>query len=92
MTGSSSEMPPKTALMERCAMSGTNAPKGTWIKELEGKLFLINFGEENYELIFELPEGTTLAMGQFKIDRSKAPVQIDLKLADGIGKRGGQVQ
>jgi len=73
-------------------MNATETVEGTWIRKINGKLFLINFNEENFELIFELSVGTSLSMGQFSIDTTKTPAQLDLTLTDGIGKNGDRLR
>jgi hypothetical protein len=67
-------------------MPVAQALEGTWITKVAGRLFLINLSKDNFELIFELPEGTSMSMGKFALDATKTPWQMDLTLTDGIGK------
>jgi len=69
-----------------------SAIEGTWITKVSGKLFLLNFSGETFVLVFELPQGTSLSMGTFTLDATKAPAQIDLTLTDGIGKNGDRLR
>jgi hypothetical protein len=73
-------------------MSTTETLEGVWITKINGKLFLMNLSGDDFELVFELPQGTSLSMGKFAVDRAKRPVQIDLTLTDGIGKNGDRLR
>lgn len=69
-----------------------SAIEGAWMSRISGKLFLLNFTGETFALLFELPQGTSLSVGTFTLDATKNPVQIDLKLTDGIGKNGDRLR
>jgi uncharacterized protein (TIGR03067 family) len=60
--------------------------KGTWIRELNGKTFLVLFNGERFATIFEFPEGTTTTSGTIAIDPAKEPKHMDWKFAAGTGR------
>jgi uncharacterized protein (TIGR03067 family) len=60
--------------------------KGTWIGELDGKTFIVNFNGEKFATIFEFAEGTTTTSGAITIDPTKKPKHMDWKFADGTGR------
>jgi len=70
----------------------TDALDGAWITRIAGKLFFANFSGEAFSLVFELPQGASISMGVFTVDRSRSPAAIDLKLTDGIGKNGDRLR
>ncbi len=73
-------------------MTTAKTLEGAWITKIDGKLFLMNFSGDNFELVFQLPQGTSLSMGTFAVDQAKRPAQIDLTLTDGIGKNGDRLR
>jgi uncharacterized protein (TIGR03067 family) len=60
--------------------------KGTWVRELNGKTFLVNFNGERFATIFEFPEGTATTSGTITIDPTQKPKQMDWKFVDGTGR------
>jgi hypothetical protein len=50
----------------------------------------MNFSGDDFQLVFQLPQGTSLSMGKFTLDRAQA-AQIDLTLTDGVGKNGDRL-
>lgn len=54
-------------------MTATNTLDGAWITKISGKLFFFNFSGKTFELVFELPQGTSLSMGTFTVDATKTP-------------------
>jgi hypothetical protein len=72
-------------------MSTAETFEGAWVTKINRKLFLMNFSGDNFELVFQLPQGTSLSMGKFAVDQAKRPAQIDLTLTDGIGKNGDRL-
>jgi hypothetical protein len=73
-------------------MATQQAMDGTSIRRLGGKLFLTNFGGEDFVFVYEFPEGTGLTKGQFTIDATTEPAQITLSFTDGIGKNGDRLR
>jgi uncharacterized protein (TIGR03067 family) len=59
--------------------------KGTWVRELDGKTFILLFNGENYALINEFTPERATATGTVTIDPTKKPRRIDIKVADGTG-------
>jgi|SRR6516225_12072814 uncharacterized protein (TIGR03067 family) len=60
--------------------------KGTWIRELDGKTYIVNFNGEKFATIFEFAEGTSTTSGTITIDTSKNPKHMDWKFAEGTGR------
>jgi uncharacterized protein (TIGR03067 family) len=60
--------------------------KGTWVRELDGKTYIVNFNGEKFATIFEFAEGTTTTSGTITIDPTKKPKHMDWKFADGTGR------
>jgi hypothetical protein len=73
-------------------MNTAETLEGTWVTKINGKLFLMNFSADEFELVFQLPQATSMSMGKFVVDQSKQPAQIDLTLTDGIGKTGDRLR
>jgi uncharacterized protein (TIGR03067 family) len=73
-------------------MNTAESLDGAWVAKIDGKLFLLNFSGDAFELVFQLPQGTSLSMGTFTVDQAKRPAQIDLMLTDGIGKNGDRLK
>jgi uncharacterized protein (TIGR03067 family) len=60
--------------------------KGTWVGELNGKTYIVNFNGDKFATIFEFAEGTTTTSGTITIDPTKKPKHMDWKFADGTGR------
>jgi uncharacterized protein (TIGR03067 family) len=60
--------------------------KGTWIRELNGKTYIVNFNGEKFATIFEFAEGTTTSSGTITIDPTRKPKHMDWKFAAGTGR------
>jgi uncharacterized protein (TIGR03067 family) len=60
--------------------------KGTWVTELNGKTYIVNFNGEKFATIFEFDEGTTTTSGTITIDPAKKPKHMDWKFAEGTGR------
>jgi uncharacterized protein (TIGR03067 family) len=60
--------------------------KGTWLGELNGKTYIVNFNGEKFATIFEFAEGTTTTSGTIAIDSNQKPKHMDWKFADGTGR------
>ena len=60
--------------------------KGTWVRELNGKTFLVNFNGERFATIFEFPEGTATTSGTITIDPARKPRHMDWKFTAGTGR------
>jgi uncharacterized protein (TIGR03067 family) len=60
--------------------------KGTWIRELDGKTYIVTFNGEKFATIFEFAEGTTTTSGTITIDPTKKPKPMDWKFAEGTGR------
>jgi uncharacterized protein (TIGR03067 family) len=60
--------------------------KGTWIGELDGRTYIVNFNGEKFATIFEFAEGTTTTSGTITIDPTKKPNHMDWKFAEGTGR------
>jgi uncharacterized protein (TIGR03067 family) len=60
--------------------------KGTWVRELNGKTYIVHFNGEKFATIFEFAEGTTTTSGTLTITPSKKPKHMDWKFADGTGR------
>jgi uncharacterized protein (TIGR03067 family) len=60
--------------------------KGTWVRELDGKTYIVHFNGEKFATIFEFPEGTTTTSGTITIDPTRKPKQMDWTFATGTGR------
>jgi uncharacterized protein (TIGR03067 family) len=60
--------------------------KGVWVRELDGKTFIVTFNGEKFATIFEFAEGTTTTSGTITIDPGKKPKHMDWKFAEGTGR------
>jgi uncharacterized protein (TIGR03067 family) len=60
--------------------------KGTWVGELNGKTYIINFNGEKFATIFEFAEGTTTASGTITVDPTQAPRHMDWAFAEATGR------
>jgi uncharacterized protein (TIGR03067 family) len=60
--------------------------KGTWVRELDGRTYVVNFTGEKFATIFEFAEGTTTTSGTITIDPTKKPQHMDWKFAAGTGR------
>ena len=65
--------------------------EGAWIAKIDGRLFFLNLGAAVFDLVFELPAGTSLTMGEYDVDLRVSPAQLNLRLSDGIGKNGDRL-
>jgi hypothetical protein len=73
-------------------MSTAGTIEGTWISKINGKLFLINFSGEDFQLVFQLPKGTSISTGKFTVNYANRPTHIDFTVTDGIGKDGDRLR
>jgi len=60
--------------------------KGTWVRELDGKTYIVNFNGEKFATIFEFAEGTTTTSGTITIAPTRKPKHMDWKFAAGTGR------
>ena len=60
--------------------------KGTWVRELNGKTYIVNFNGDKFATIFEFAEGTSTTSGTITIDPSRNPNHMDWKFAAGTGR------
>src|SRR5262249_32086432 len=60
--------------------------KGTWVRELDGKTYIVTFNGEKFATIFEFGEGTTTTSGTITIDPTQKPKHMDWKFAAGTGR------
>jgi len=60
--------------------------KGTWVRELDGRTYVVTFNGEKFATIFEFPEGTATTSGTISIDPTGAPKHMDWKFAEGTGR------
>jgi uncharacterized protein (TIGR03067 family) len=60
--------------------------KGTWVRELDGKTFIVHFNGEKFATIFEFAEGTATTSGTITIDPTNKPKHMDWKFVDGTGR------
>jgi hypothetical protein len=74
------------------AMFNAHQIEGAWIAKIDGRLFFLNLGNTVFGLIFELPAGTSLSMGEYDVDLRASPAQLNLRLTDGIGKNGDRLR
>jgi uncharacterized protein (TIGR03067 family) len=60
--------------------------KGTWVRELDGRTYVVTFNGEKFATIFELAEGTATTSGTITIDPARTPKHMDWKFVDGTGR------
>jgi uncharacterized protein (TIGR03067 family) len=60
--------------------------KGTWIRVLNDKTYIVTFNGNKFATIFEFAEGTTTTSGTISIDPSKKPNRMEWKFAAGTGR------
>jgi uncharacterized protein (TIGR03067 family) len=60
--------------------------KGTWVRELDGKTYIVHFNGEKFATIFEFAEGTTTTSGAITIDPTGKLKHMDWKFAEGTGR------
>ena len=60
--------------------------KGTWVRVLDGKTYIVNFNGEKFATIFEYADGPSTTSGTITIDPSKSPNHMDWKFAEGTGR------
>jgi uncharacterized protein (TIGR03067 family) len=60
--------------------------KGTWVRVLDGRTYVLNFDGEKFAEIFEFPEGTSTTSGTIAIDAAKKPRHMDWTFAAGTGR------
>jgi uncharacterized protein (TIGR03067 family) len=60
--------------------------KGTWVRELGGKTYIVTFNGEKFATIFEFADGTTTTSGTITIDPTRKPKHMDWKFAAGTGR------
>ena len=60
--------------------------KGTWVREMNGKTYIVTFNGEKFATIFEFAEGTTTTSGTITIDPAKEPKHMDWNFAAGTGR------
>jgi uncharacterized protein (TIGR03067 family) len=60
--------------------------KGTWVRVLNGKTYIVTFNGKKFATIFEFAEGTTTSSGTITIDPTRKPKHMDWKFAAGTGR------
>jgi uncharacterized protein (TIGR03067 family) len=60
--------------------------KGTWVRVLDGKTYVVNFNGETFAEIFEFADGTSTTSGTITLDPTTRPHQMDWKFAAGTGR------
>src|SRR5262249_50420249 len=60
--------------------------KGTWVRELGGKTYIVTFNGEKFATIFEFAECTTTTSGTITLDPARSPKHMDWKFAEGTGR------
>jgi uncharacterized protein (TIGR03067 family) len=60
--------------------------KGTWVRELDGKTYIVHFNGEKFATIFEFAEGTTTTAGTITLDPTAALKHMDWAFAEGTGR------
>jgi len=60
--------------------------KGTWVRELDGRTYIVTFNGEKFATIFEFAEGTATTSGMITVDPSKEPKHMDWMFAVGTGR------
>ncbi len=60
--------------------------KGTWVRVLDGKTYIVTFNGESFATIFEYADGPSTTSGTVAIDPSKSPNHMDWKFAQGTGR------
>jgi len=60
--------------------------KGTWIRVLDGRTYVVNFDGDKFAEMFEFPGGTSTTSGTITIDPSKSPKQMDWKFVEATGR------
>ena len=66
--------------------NGLAGLKGTWVRELDGRTYVVTFNGDKFAIILEFPEGTATASGTITIDPSKSPKQMDWKFVEATGR------
>ena len=63
--------------------------KGTWVRELNGKTYVISFDGDKFATRFEFVKGIiSTSSGTIAIDPRKKPKQMDCKFAEGEKLKG----
>jgi len=60
--------------------------QGTWVRELNGKTYVVNFNGDRFTTMFEFAEGSSAASGTITIDPTRKPGHMDWKFVDGTGR------
>jgi uncharacterized protein (TIGR03067 family) len=60
--------------------------KGTWIRVLDGRTYVVNFDGDKFAEIFEFPGGTSTTSGTITIDPTSKPRHMDWKFTAGTGR------
>ena len=60
--------------------------KGTWVRVLDGKTYIVTFNGEKFATIFEFAEGTTTSSGTITIDPARKPKHMGWKFAAATGR------
>jgi uncharacterized protein (TIGR03067 family) len=60
--------------------------KGTWIRVLDGKTYIVNFNGEKFATLFEFADGTSTSSGTFAIDPTRKPKHMDWMFTAGTGR------
>ena len=60
--------------------------KGTWVRVLDGRTYVLNFDGDKFAEMFEFPGGTSTTSGTITIDPARTPKHMDWKFVDGTGR------
>jgi uncharacterized protein (TIGR03067 family) len=60
--------------------------KGTWIGELDGRTYIVNFNGEKFATLFEFAEGTSTSSGTITVDPARNPKHMDWTFAAATGR------
>jgi uncharacterized protein (TIGR03067 family) len=84
-------------VLAACAVSGGRARgedakgdlaklKGTWVRVLDGKTYIVHFNGDKFATIFEFPDGTATASGTITTDPAAKVKHMDWKFTAGTGR------
>jgi uncharacterized protein (TIGR03067 family) len=60
--------------------------KGTWVRVLDGRTYVLNFDGDKFAEMFEFPGGTSTTSGTITIDPARKPRHMDWKFTAGTGR------
>jgi uncharacterized protein (TIGR03067 family) len=66
--------------------------KGTWVRVLDGKTYVLNFDGDKFAEIFEFAEGTSTTGGTITIDPTKNPKHMDWTFTAAGSGRGEKLK